>query len=53
MTGRDLVKALEACDLDKQVAIIVEYLGENEEGMGVLLRDITKIIENKEVIGIE
>lgn len=53
MTARELIKNLEACDLDKTVSIVVSIIAETEDSYGVLLREIQEVIENEEVIGIQ
>lgn len=52
MTGRELIKCLECCaDLDKEVAIIT-VIGETEDSLNVIIREIKEIVENSELIGI-
>lgn len=53
MTARDLIKMLECCDLDKEVAILMSIISETEEGYGVILKEIETVVENDEVIAIK
>ncbi len=53
MTARELIKYLESCDLDKDVAVIMSIVSENEEEFGVLLREVKDVIENEDIIGIQ
>lgn len=53
MTVRELIKELETCDLDKDAAIVLSFVGETEEGYNFILRNIIKIIENEDVVAIQ
>lgn len=52
MTARELIKALESCDIDKPVSILVSIIGENDDGYNVLLREIRDVVEEDQVIGL-
>lgn len=56
MTVRELVKQLETCDLDKQVALIISVLSENPEmdnSVNLLLREVIGVVENQTIVGIQ
>ncbi len=53
MTARELIKRLEACDIDKEVAIVMSIVSETDEDYAVLLREIHEVIDNATVIGIQ
>jgi hypothetical protein len=53
MTARDLIKTLECCDLDKEVAILISIVEETEEGYGVILKEIETVVENEGIIAIK
>lgn len=53
MTGRQLIKEIEACDLDKNIVLIVSVLSEDSDALNLLLREINGVIENKDFIGIQ
>lgn len=52
MTVRELIKALEACDIDKDITILVSVTSEDENGYNVLLRQVIDVIENIDVVTI-
>lgn len=56
MTVRELIKHLETCDLDKQVALIISVLSENvdtENSVNLLLREVIAVVENQNMVGIQ
>jgi hypothetical protein len=52
MTGRELIKQLEACDLDKTVAVVISMISETETGFDIVLRAVNSIMENETVIAL-
>lgn len=51
MTARDLIKALEVCDLDKQVSVILTITKEEETYL-IVARPIHEVVEREDMIGI-
>lgn len=51
MTARDLIKALEVCDLDKEVSVIIS-ISKDEESYVIMARPIHEVVEREEMIGI-
>lgn len=52
MTARELVKYLESCELDKEVAILISIREEIDDQYGMLVREITGVVENQTIITI-
>lgn len=52
MTARELIKHLEACDIDKEVTVLVSVTSETEDEYQVLLREVLDVIENSDVVTI-
>lgn len=53
MTVRDLIKMLECVDLDKEVAILVSVISDNENDVNVILKDIESLMENENLVAIK
>lgn len=53
MTARDLIKLLETCDLDKKLALVVSVISEDSSSMNLLLREVSNIVEQPELIVIQ
>ena len=53
MTARELLTALEACDLDKEVTILISIAGETENGYAVIMREIVEVTEKEEFVIIQ
>ena len=53
MTARELIKFLEGCDLDKNVALLITATEEVEFGYQVLIREVVDVLEKHEFIIIQ
>lgn len=52
MTGRELIKQLESCDLDKEVYLVISVISEGDEQLGIVVRDLKYVSEEDKMIGI-
>ena len=53
MTARELIKRLETCDLDKEVAIIMSIMVDDPDQVRILFKEIRDVIEEASIIGIQ
>jgi len=53
MTARDLMKALETCDLDKEVGIVISIIKNEDEAYVIVLKPIEEILEREDHIALK